>query len=57
MHGRLTVTAGRREHAVVYAIQKYGGASVPASTVTRCAAMAVERAAGACVYTYIHIYV
>ena len=45
MNGRIVVTAGRLEHSVVYAIHKYGGASVPAAVVTRCCAMAVERAA------------
>jgi len=37
------VAAGRREHSVVYGIQKYGGVAVQASVVTRCCVMAVER--------------
>lgn len=45
INGRIVVTAGRREHSVVYGIQKYGGASVPSALMTRCCAQAVERAA------------
>eukprot|EP00277_Geminigera_cryophila_P046947 CAMPEP_0173078978 /NCGR_PEP_ID=MMETSP1102-20130122/14693_1 /TAXON_ID=49646 /ORGANISM="Geminigera sp., Strain Caron Lab Isolate" /LENGTH=355 /DNA_ID=CAMNT_0013950859 /DNA_START=45 /DNA_END=1109 /DNA_ORIENTATION=+ len=45
LSGRIVITAGRREHSVVYGIQKYGGVAVQASVVTRCCVMAVERAA------------